>query len=177
MLSIKQYSIIEEQISKDNAKEFIDVLLSKYADSAERISDLMQYIPKLAERQLQIMQKRINQYSWGMDLIIADRNLYPRKYKKSDKRGRFVMLFFACKAHFIFGNSEHHSIAKKSFFSEFVEMLKEKEEFDYTNPEDWEWVYNAAGGAGWLESVIRQNIDGEFVKPKNKNVTCRIEIW
>ena len=61
----------------------------------------------------------------------------------------------------------------KAFFNEFVEMLKEKKEFDYTNEKDWEWIYTTAGGADWLESVIKQNIDNEFVRPKNTKITCR----
>ena len=52
------------------------------------------------------------------------------------------------------------------FFNEFIEVLKEKKEFDYTNKEDWEWMYTSAGCADWLEKVIQQNIDSEFVKPK-----------
>lgn len=68
---------------------------------------------------------------------------------------------------------------EEHFLDEFVEILKEKKEFDYTNEEDWEWIYTTAGGADWLESVIKQNIDSEFVKPKNTKVTCRSfkDIW
>ena len=45
-------------------------------------------------------------------------------------------------------------------------MLKEKKEFDYTDKDDWKWVYSIADCADWLESVIKQNIDNEFVKPE-----------
>ena len=47
-------------------------------------------------------------------------------------------------------------------------MLKAKKEFDYTKYEDWDWVYSIAGGSDWLENVIKQNIDNDFVKPKDK---------
>ena len=47
-----------------------------------------------------------------------------------------------------------------------IEILKEKKEFDYTKKEDWEWMYTSAGCADWLEKVIQQNIDSEFVKPE-----------
>lgn len=173
MLSMEQYKIIDEQLAKENVSEFVKTLLAKYGNTVETIGELLNYIPKLAERQLEIKQKRINQYSFGMDLMIGDRYMHPGKYKKDDAHGRFVMLFFACKAHFINGNSEHDSKAGKAFFEEFVEMLKEKKEFDYTSETDWKWIYTTAGGADWLESVIKQNIDSEFVKPKNTNVTCR----
>lgn len=45
-------------------------------------------------------------------------------------------------------------------------MLKEKKEFDYTNEKDWEWIYTDTGDADWLESVIKQNINSQFIIPK-----------
>lgn len=173
MLSMEQYKIIEEQLAKENASEFVKTLLVKYGNTVKTIGELLNYIPKLAEKQLEIKQKRINQYSWGMDLMIGDRYMHPGKYKKDDVHGRFVMLFFTCKAHFANGNAEHDSKAGKAFFDEFVETLKDKKEFDYTNEKDWEWIYTTAGGTDWLESVIKQNIDSEFNKPKNTKITCK----
>lgn len=179
MLTIEQYKIIEEQLSKENISEFVKELLVKYGNTVETIGELLNYIPKLAERHLEIKQKRINQYSWGMDLMIGDRYMHPGKYKRDDNHGRFVTLFYVCKAHFTNGNAEHSSESGKSFFDEFVDLLKEKKEFDYNSEKDWEWIYTTAGGADWLESVIKQNIQSEFVKPKNTNVTCRSykDIW
>lgn len=179
MLSMKQYKIIEEQLLEDNSAEFVKALISKYASSVEKVGELLNYIPKLAEKQLNMKQNRINQYSWGMDLMIGDRHMHPEKYKKDDAHGRFVTLLYTCKAHFINGNSAHDSVAGKAFFNEFIGMLKDKKEFDYTSEKDWEWIYMTVGGADWLESVIRQNIDSEFVKPKNTKINCRTcnEIW
>lgn len=179
MLSMEQYKIIEEQLAEENASEFVKTLLAKYGNTAETIGELLNYIPKLAEKQLKIKQKRINQYSWGMDLMIGDRYNHPGKYKKSDTHNRFVMLLYTCKAHFVSGNTEHSSISGKEYFDEFVEMLKEKKEFDFTSEKDWEWIYTTAGGADWLESVIKQNINSEFVKPKNTKITCRSyrDVW
>lgn len=174
MLSIEQYKIIEEQLSKENSSEFVKTLLAQYGNTVETIGELLSYIPKLAERQLKIKQKRINQYSWGMDLMIGDRYMHHGKYKKNDAHGRFVTLFFTCKAHFINGNAEHDSKAGQAFFNELIEMLQEKKEFDYTSETDWEWIYTTAGGADWLENVIKQNIDSEFMKPKNTKITCRL---
>lgn len=179
MLSIRQYKIIEEQLSSETASEFVKTLISKYANSVDTIGELLSYIPKIAEKQLQIKQKRINQYSFGMDLMIADRHIHLERYNKNDANNRFVMLFYVCKAHFVNGNSEHCSVSGKAFFEEFIEILQAKKGFDYTSEKDWEWVYTTAGGADWLESVIRQNIDSEFVKPKNAKPTCRTyeQIW
>lgn len=56
--------------------------MNRYANLTETIRELLNYIPKLAEKQLEIKQKRINQYSWGMDLMICDRYMHPGKYKK-----------------------------------------------------------------------------------------------
>lgn len=168
MLRAEQYKIIDEQLSEDNVAEFVKVLIDRYGNSVETIRELLNYIPKLAEKQLEIKQRKINQYSWGMDLMIGDRYTHPGKYKKGDEHGRFCTLLYNCKAHFTNGNAEHSSVAGKAFFDEFVEMLNTKKEFDYTSDKDWEWIYSTSGCADWLEDVIRQNIDAEFVKPKNK---------
>jgi hypothetical protein len=167
MLTSEQYQIIKEQLSKDNASDFVKELLIMYANSVEKTSELISYISLLADKQLQMKQDKIIRYSWATDLLIADRYSNPGKYvTKNDSRNRFCVLFYTCKAHFSLGNAENDSIAGKAFFNEFVGMLVEKKEFDYTNPEDWKWIYTTAGGADWLESVIKQHIDKEFVKPK-----------
>lgn len=173
MLSLQQEQIITEQLSKENASEFVKELIRSYAVSVENISELLSYIPKLAEKQLAIKEAAIHQYSWATDLLIVDRNLHPHKYKKGDEKNQFCTLLYTCKAHFKSGNSEGQSEACKQFFNEFIEMLKDRKEFDYTNEEDWEWAYNSAVCADWLESVIKQNIDSEFIKPKcNKYNMC-----
>lgn len=179
MLSIEQYKIIDDQLAKESASEFVKMLIVKYGSTVETIGELLSYIPKLAEKQLKIKQNRINQYSWGMDLMIGDRYIHPGKYKKDDSHMRFVTLFFTCKAHFISGNIKYESKAGKEFFCEFIEMLKDKKEFNYTKEDDWNWIYTTAGGADWLETVIKQNIDSNFVKPKNTRITCKSykDIW
>ena len=133
MLSMEQYKVVGEQLAEENASEFAKILLAKYGNTVETIGELLNYIPKLADKQLEIKQKRINQYTWGMDLIIGDRYTHPGKYKKSDTHNRFVMLLYTCKAHFKNGNTENSSVSGKAFFNEFVELLKEKKEFDYTS--------------------------------------------
>ena len=90
MLSLQQYQIIEEELSKETAREFIETMLKKYANSVENISELLSYIPKLAEKQLRVRQVEINQYSWATDMLIADRHLHPHKYKKDEKIISFV---------------------------------------------------------------------------------------
>lgn len=170
MLSLEQYQIIKEQLSKETASEFVREIINSYASTVNKTSELLSYIPQLANKQLQMKQEKINQYSWAMDILIADRYSHPGKYTKKDTRERFCTLFYTCKAHFSTGNADRHSIAEKSFFNEFIDMLKEKKEFDYTNENDWDWIYSIAGGADWLESVIKQNIDDDFVKPKDKQI-------
>lgn len=166
MLDLEQYKIIKEQLSKDNVSEFVKEMLALYANTTDRTRELLSYIPQIADKQLQMKQERINQYSLATDFIIADRYSHPGKYTKKDLHGKFCTLFFICKAHFTLGNADSGSIAGKAFFNEFVDMLKEKKEFDYTDKDDWKWVYSIADGADWLESVIKQNIDNEFVKPE-----------
>ena len=177
MLSFEQHQIIKEQLSKETASEFVRQMLVEYADTVDRTSELISYIPKIADKQLQLKQEKIIQYSWATDLMIGDRYSHPGKYTKSDAHGKFCTLFYTCKAHFPFGNADKDSVAGKAFFNEFVDMLKEKKEFNYTDEDDWNWIYSTAGGADWLESVVKQNIDNEFVKPKDKTCRAGRVIW
>lgn len=176
MLSLEQYQIIENELSKETSKEFVRTLLVKYATTVEKISDLLQYIPKLAEKQIAIKQTTINQYSWATDLLICDRHFHPHKYRKNEGNNQFCTLLYTCKAHFKNGNADGQSKACKDFFDEFIGVLKEKIEFDYTNQEDWKWMYTTAGCADWLESVIKQNIDSGFVKPEHTKEKIGIKL-
>ena len=168
MLSPEQIQIINKELSKETASEFVRMLLFTYANTVDKAGELLEYIPKIANKQLQMKQEQVSRYSLAMDLMIADRHSHPGKYKENDSNGRFCTLFYTCKAHFLNGNAENDSIAGKSFFNEFIEMLKIKKEFNYMDVSDWDWIYSTAGGADWLESVIKQNIDTGFVKPKDK---------
>lgn len=168
MLNLEQYQIIKEQLSKETASEFVRTMLMLYTDTVDKTSELLNYIPQIADKQLRMKQEKINQYSWATDLIIGDRYSHPGKYTKTDSNGRFCTLFYTCKVHFPLGNADKDSIAGKAFFNEFVDMLKEKKAFNYSDENDWDWIYSTAGGADWLESVINQNIDNTFVKPKNR---------
>jgi hypothetical protein len=167
VLSLEQELIIKDQISEDNASEFVRALLSKYADTTEKTIELLTYIPQLATKRLEESQNRIGQYSRSTELLIHDRYFHPGKYTKIDSHGRFWMLLEVCKAHFVDGNIEYMDISEQALFDEFVIALKKKNGFDYTSAEDWFGIYIRDGCADWLESVIRQKIDSNFVKPKN----------
>lgn len=172
MLSIEQLNTIENELSKDSASEFVLTILNRYASTVDRTSELLEHIPKLAEKQLQMKQTRLNQYSAGLDLLIADRHIHPSKYKKSEENMRFCTLYYVCKAHFSEGNAEKDSISGKAFFNEFVQLLRERKAFDYLDNEEWDWVYSIAGGGDWLESVIKQHIDSQFTKPAKSRRGC-----
>lgn len=168
MLDTNQYKLIEEELSKESASEFVKTVLSKYANTVENTSELLNYIPKLADNQLQIRQQRLIQYSSAMDMMIVDRHMHPPKYSKDDERIKFCVLFYTCKAHFPSADIDRCSTADKEFFNEFVSMLNERKEFDYKSEDDWDWIFSIAGGADWLESVIIQHVDRGFVRPKDK---------
>ena len=101
MLSLEQYQILKNELTKETAKEFVKTLLDMYANNVENVSDLLSYIPQLAEKQLAIKQTIINQYSWSTDLLISDRHLHPHKYKKNEGNNQFCTLLYTCKAHFL----------------------------------------------------------------------------
>ena len=93
MLSLEQYQIIKNELTKETAKEFVKTLLDMYANNVENVSDLLSYIPQLAEKQLAIKQTVINQYSWSTDLLISDRHLHPHKYKKNEGNNRSIVIY------------------------------------------------------------------------------------
>lgn len=165
MLTSEQYNIITSELSKDSASEFVHTLINAYSSTVAKTTELLEYIPSIAQKQLKIKQAQVNEYAFGTDLLIADRYTHPGKYTKKDTKMRFCSLYYVCKAHFKQGNAEKDSIAGKAFFNEFVDMLRNKAGFDYTDEDDWNWVKSISGGEDWLELVIQHNIDNQFIKP------------
>lgn len=172
MLSFEQMNIINEQLNQDNAHEFVEMLIMGYATDVQRISELLSLIPKIADKQLKIKQKRIQEYAWAYDLLLGERCRYPipkRKSKsKKEYNPNFPTLLYGCKAHFPNGNCDGRSQADKEFFTEFIETVKNKIGFDYEDKEDWGWICNTADCREWMLKVIKQNIDSEFVEPEAK---------
>lgn len=170
MIGLDQILLVEKLLSSENVDELIKYIILKYADSTDKISTLLKLIPDLAANQLDIKQRTINQYAWSTDLLIGNRHV-KNKGKRMSKEAKFPMLLYTCKVHFPTGNSEKQSISCKEFFQEFIDILKEKNDkvFNYESEDDWNWIYTSACCADWLESVIKQNIDENFVKPENKH--------
>lgn len=169
MLSLEQLSIIKEQLQQENAHEFVENLIMSYATDTNRIGELLTLIPKIADRQIQIKQKRIQEYTWAYNLLLSERIRYPipqRKTKsKSKSEADFPTLLYGCKVHFPSGNCDGGSQAEKEFFFEFIEMVQNKVGFDYENKDDWDWICNTANCGLWMLEVIRKYVDADFVEP------------
>ena len=162
MLSLEQINIITKQISKENASEFVEVLIQMYANNdIERIGHLLSLIPDIAQEALKIKQKRIQEYSWATDLLLAERT--HADIKRDNQT--VIILLYVCKAHFPKGNCNGGSIADKEVFNEFIELLRKKKDFNYEDEKDWAWVCNTADCRDWMLEVIKQNIDPDFVEP------------
>lgn len=170
MLSLEQSDIIKEQLQHNNAREFVEKLIMDYATDTNRIGELLALIPKIAERQLQIKQKQVQDYVWAYDLLLVERVRYPIPQRKSKGKKEydpdFFTLLYGCKAHFPSGNCDGGSQAEKEFFSEFIEMLRDKVVFDYEGEDDWEWVCNTADCREWMLKVIKQHVDADFKEPE-----------
>jgi len=170
MLSFEQSTIIKEQLKQENVHEFVEKLIMLYATDTDRIGELLALIPKIAERQLQIKQKQVQEYAWAYDLLLVERDRYPipqRKPKsKKEYNPDFPTLLYGCKAHFPFGKCDGGSQAEREFFTEFIEMVRNKVGFDYENKEDWEWICNTADCREWMLTVIKQHMDADFVEPE-----------
>ena len=177
MLSSKQSNIIKEQLRQENAHEFVENLIMSYATDTNRTGELLALIPRIADRQLQIKQKQVLEYVWAFNLLLSERVRYPIPQRKSKSKHKddayFPTLLYGCKAHFPSGNCDGGSLAEREFFSEFIEMLKIKLEFDYEDKDDWGWICNTADCREWMLEVIKQHIDADFVEPEVRIRTYR----
>lgn len=166
MLSIEQENIICEQLHKENASEFVRAVILRYSNSTDHMLELLELIPKIAKNGIKEKQKIINDYAFGLDMLIGERHIYPIQKRKSKSKKEYnpdlPVLLYAAKAHFPHGNAENRSIADKAFFDEFIETIKGKIGFDYEKTEDWDWIKNTANCEEWFLKVIRQNIDENF---------------
>lgn len=170
MLSLEQSNIIKEQLQQENVHEFVENLIMSYATDTHRIGELLALIPKIADRQLQIKQKQVQEYAWAYDLLLVERDRYPipqRKHKsKKEYNPDFPTLLYGCKTHFPSGSCDGGSQAEREFSSEFIEIVRDKVGFDYENKEDWEWICNTADCREWMLAVIKQHVDADFVEPE-----------
>ena len=172
MLTFEQEKIIQQELSKSTANEFVKRLLDEYSNDLENLNLLLSFIPKLAEKSLNIKQREINRYSWSTDLLIGERYRYPlnkRKARKnSDNNPDFPTLLYTCLTHINPNTITSQSVAVQSFFEEFVDTLRNKRGFDYGNTDDWDWLSNVACGSQYVTEVIRTYIDKDFTPPCKK---------
>ena len=166
MLDFEQERIISEQLKKENISEFVKTIILRYCNSVDRVTELLELIPEIAEKGIKERQKIIQDYAFGMGLLIGERYRYPITERKPKNKKAynpdFPTLLYVAKAHFPSGNTDRCSIAEKTFFNEFVQIIKDKIGFDYENKKDWEWIKSTANCEKWFLSVIRQNIDEKF---------------
>lgn len=172
MISLKQASIIKEQLKEENIKEFIETLLIEYASSdvqmqfvsgeISNVSHLLSLIPELADIQLHIERSISIENSQAVDLLISE--VYNKK-KPMD----FVTLLYTSKTRFPKCNCNNGSSTLKKLFNEFVTKLKTKDGFDYNSYDDWNWLCTVVGYRDWMITFIKQNIDENFEEPKVQN--------
>ena len=172
MLTFEQEKIIQQEISKSTANELVKRLLDEYSNDLENLNKLLSFIPKLAEKSLNMKQKEINRYSWSADLLLAERYHYPLNKRKARKNSNnnpdFPTLLYTCIAHINLNYIDSQSKSVKAFFDEFVDALRNKRGFDYDDTSDWEWLSNVANGSRYVTEVIKTYIDKDFVPPCKK---------
>lgn len=170
MISYEQRKIINEQLSTENALDFVKTMILCYCQTASEVTELLEFIPKIAEKGLKDKQEKINQYCWATELLLGERHMYPIPKRKSKSKKAynpdFPTLLYVGKAHFPNGNCDGGSQAEKEFWHEFIDCLMRKQGFDYTDADNWKWIKTTANCEKWFLSVIRQNIDKDFVAPK-----------
>lgn len=164
MLSPEQSKIIKEQLQQENVYEFVENLIMGYTTDTSRTGKLLTLIPKIADRQLQIKKKEVQDYVCAYNLLLGERL---RCKSKSNKVGKpdFITLLYGCKAHFPNGSGDGGSQIEQKFFSEFIETVKRKVGFDYENKDDWGWICNTADCREWMLAVIKQHVNADFVEP------------
>lgn len=172
MLTIEQENIIRQELSKSTADEFVRCLLEAYSNELGNLSQLLAFIPKLADKSLNMKQREIYKYSWSTDLLLAERYNYPmnkRKVRKnSENNPTFATLLYTCLSHISPETLDGQSIAVKAFFEEFVDALANKRGFDYNKESDWRWLDGTANGSQLVTWTIRTYIDKDFVPPDYK---------
>lgn len=170
MLSFEQIQIINEQLSKDNASEFVKAIILNYCRTVSEVTELLELIPEIAMRGLKERQEKINHYAQATESLLLERSIYPIPERKSKSkktyRPDFAILLYVGKAHFPSGNCDGGSQVEKEFWREFIDCIKQKQGFDYTNKNDWEWIKFIVDCEMWFLSVIHQNIDTDFIAPK-----------
>lgn len=108
-----------------------------------------------------------------MRALIGAQYLRSEGHDQDDKRAKFCVLLYICLAHYPNGIMEGCSTAEERVFDEFIEILKDREFFDYHNVGEWNWAYTV-GCANWLERIIQRNIDDSFVKPLNGSMLFQL---
>ncbi len=173
MLSIEQMQIINKQLKEDNASEFVNAVIMRYCANVSQMTELLELIPKIAEKGIKERQERINEYYFATELLIGERCRYPIPKRKSKSKKEynpdFPTLLYVAKAYFPNGNCDRGSQADREFFSEFIQMIKDKQGFDYESKEDWKWIEDTANCKEWFLSVIIQNIDENFSLEKERD--------
>lgn len=167
MITLEQDNMIRTLVYAKNADEVLATILDVYGDTPERISKILGLISRLADKQVQLQDKKIQQYNFAVDLLVADRK---QKQEKRRSKTEFTTLLYTCAVHMNVQEIEHQSIACKSFYNELVEAIKKCEGFDYKSSEDWEWLVNAAHCEDLVLQIIHKHIDANFVMPKVKRM-------
>lgn len=169
MLSFEQIQIINEQLSKESASEFVKAMILQYCQTVSEAAELLELIPEIAAKGLKEKQEKINHYAQATEVLLLERSKYPVPERKSKPQKAyntdFSILLYVGKAHFPYGNCDKRSQVDKEFWHEFIDCIKHKQGFDYTNADDWKWIKSIADCEKWFLSVIHQNIDKDFVMP------------
>lgn len=166
---MKQVDLVRTLLDAENAEEIMKYIILSYGkESPENMNHLLTFIPEIASAQLNEQQSRISKYSWAYETMLGSRLLENEKKAvkvKKTNRLPFPTMLFGCVAHFPTLQIEGCSAADQSFFNEFLEAVKSKEEFDYTNPEAWKWV-NITNTEEWLLGFIHKYVDSTFQPPE-----------
>lgn len=166
MLNYEQVQTIKKLLDEDNSGEIVNAIVLGYCTNTKHMSELLELIPKIAEKGIKERQERINEYYFATELLIGERCRYPIPQRKSKSKKEynpdFPTLLYVAKAYFPNGNCDGGSQADKEFFAEFIQTIKNKNGFDYENETDWNWIEKTANCKDWFISVVKQNIDSEF---------------
>lgn len=164
-LTVAQMSIINAQLRSENVNEIVETLILAYANDLNRTSDLLALIPRIASNQLRIKDKRIVEFSVACDCLLGERLTYPLNKRKCYQKVDFPTLLYGCIARFPYGNCNGASTSQQAFFQEFIDAINNKTGFDYESVDDWHWICNIAECREWMISVIKQNINEDFIEP------------
>lgn len=136
MLSFEDVQLIQDIVTREDSKDFMDKLISFYClQSSDSCQHLVELIPRIVDQQIRSYSDQIIDYRQAANWLIVGRSM-----DKKDKHSYFASMVPIMKAMYPEGLSKNESLARIEYFEEFIGLMKDPKVFSLNNKEDIEWA-------------------------------------